>query len=46
MSMNVGNGETEEIREAELSMVEAFRQAERELREKERAKRKQAGSDG
>ena len=44
MSMSVGNAETPEVREAEANMVEAFRKAEREARQKEREKRKQSGS--
>jgi uncharacterized protein involved in outer membrane biogenesis len=44
MSMSVGNGETQEVREAEINMTEAFRKAEREQRKAEREKRKSGGS--
>jgi hypothetical protein len=46
MSASVGNSEEPEVREAEANMVEAFRKAEREMRLKEREKRKKSGSSG
>jgi hypothetical protein len=45
MSMSVGNGETQEVREAEANMVDAFRKAEREMRKGEREKRKTGAPD-
>jgi hypothetical protein len=39
LSMSVGNAESEEVRQAEASMVEAFRKAEKEMRAKQKQER-------
>jgi tetrahydromethanopterin S-methyltransferase subunit G len=46
MSASIGNSEEPAVREGEANMVEAFRKAEREMRLKEREKRKQRGPSG